>query len=87
MTGTGYAFAAMKEDGCVVTWGFPSYGGDSSSVASQLQGGIVQVTGNGQAFAAMKEDGSVVTWGSPEDGGDSSSIASQLCGGIVAVGC
>jgi hypothetical protein len=29
-------------------------GGDSSSVASQLQGGMVQVTGNSGVFAAMK---------------------------------
>ena len=33
---TGYAFAALKEDGSVVTWGFANYGGDSSSVQSQL---------------------------------------------------
>ena len=30
---TVYAFAALKEDGSVVTWGDSSYGGDSSSVS------------------------------------------------------
>jgi hypothetical protein len=61
VAGNCMVFAAMKEDGSVVTWGFPGYGGNSSSVASQLAGGVVQVTGTGNAFAAMKEDGSAVT--------------------------
>ena len=30
------AFAAVKEDGSVVTWGDSDQGGDSSQVASQL---------------------------------------------------
>ncbi len=34
-----YAFAALTADGSVVTWGSPSYGGDSSSVAQQLSSG------------------------------------------------
>ena len=31
-----YSFAALKEDGSVVTWGWSPFGGDSSSVSSQL---------------------------------------------------
>jgi Ca2+-binding RTX toxin-like protein len=34
---TGGAFAALKADGSVVTWGAPSSGGDSSAVAGQLR--------------------------------------------------
>jgi hypothetical protein len=80
------AFGALKEDGSLVTWCHPDYGGNSSSIASQLQGGIVQVTGNDSgAFAAMREDGSVVTWGYPDTGGDSSSVTKQLQGCIVQV--
>ena len=30
------AFAALKADGTVVTWGVPDYGGDSSKVEGQL---------------------------------------------------
>ena len=30
------AFAALKDDGSVVTWGDSDYGGDSSSVSSKL---------------------------------------------------
>ena len=38
---TGDAFAALRSDGSVVTWGNSSYGGDSSAVASQLTSGVV----------------------------------------------
>ena len=34
------AFAAIKEDGSVVTWGRNLYGADSSSVASELSSGV-----------------------------------------------
>ena len=46
-----------------MTWG-SSNGGDSSSVASKLDGTIdvVQIFSTGSAFAALREDGSVVTW-------------------------
>ncbi|MEH2165586.1 MAG: DUF4347 domain-containing protein, partial [Nostoc sp.] len=57
-----YAFAALKEDGSVVTWGNSSSGGDSSTVTSQFTG-VTNIFSTGFAFAALKEDGSVVTWG------------------------
>jgi ribosomal protein L30E len=95
---TGSAFAALRVDGSVVTWGDPSFGGDSSvshydskgnlvkdySVAKQLDGTIdvKQIFSNNGAFAALRVDGSVVTWGSIECGGDSSSVAKQLDGTI-----
>ena len=61
----GYAFAAIREDGSVVTWGESDRGGNSSAVASQLNGDVdvVQVFSAPGAFAALREDGSVVTWG------------------------
>ena len=37
----GQAFAALKQDGSVVTWGESDRGGDSSSVATLLASGIV----------------------------------------------
>jgi Ca2+-binding RTX toxin-like protein len=64
-------FAALKEDGSVVTWGNPKWGGDSSSVTEQLQSGVVDIFSNGEAFAALKEDGSVVVWGGNGGGGAS----------------
>ncbi len=81
------AFAAIRNDGSVVTWGYGENGGDSSSVAVQLNGSIdvVEVFSNGSSFAALREDGSVVTWGSSERGGESSSVAGQLDGDIDVV--
>jgi hypothetical protein len=63
-----YAFAVIKADGSVVTWGDSRYGGDSSAVVSQIDGvdnskDVVQIFSAGSAFAALRADGSVVTWG------------------------
>lgn len=83
----GNAFAALKSDGSVVTWGVSDAGGDSSAVAARLTGGVVDivcatgVTSEG-AFAAIKSDGSVVTWGNSSAGGDSSQVAGKLTGGV-----
>ncbi|TXI41162.1 MAG: DUF4347 domain-containing protein [Nitrosomonas sp.] len=72
------AFAALKADGSVVTWGDSSYGGDSSGVASKLVN-VKQIYSNRSAFAALKEDGTVVAWGHPNFGGtDSPSVISKL---------
>jgi alpha-tubulin suppressor-like RCC1 family protein len=60
---SGSAFAALKADGSVVTWGADWSGGDSSGVAGQLSSGVMQIFSSGSAFAALKADGSVVTWG------------------------
>jgi YD repeat-containing protein len=85
--GNNGAFAIIKADGSVVTWGNSVTGGDSSAVASQLNGTIktVQVYSNADAFAALRADGSVVTWGASTYGGDSSAVASQLNGSVKVV--
>ncbi len=57
------AFAALKKDGSVVTWGDSYYGGDSSSVRDELSSGVQKIFSNTYEFAALKNDGSVVTWG------------------------
>ncbi|PNK02283.1 hypothetical protein CEP12_17175, partial [Cylindrospermopsis raciborskii S14] len=72
----GYAFAALKSDGSVVTWGDSTRGGDSRSVSSRLTSGVTQIFSNYYAFAALKSDGSVVTWGDSTWGGDSRSVSS-----------
>jgi Ca2+-binding RTX toxin-like protein len=76
------AFAAVRIDGSVITWGNAASGGDSSAVAAQLDGTIdvVQIMSNGFSFAALRADGSVVTWGDDRYGGSSSSVASALNG-------
>ena len=49
---TGGAFAALKDDGAVVTWGNASNGGDSSKVAASLTDNVVEIIATETAFAA-----------------------------------
>lgn len=74
-----YAFAALRNDSTVVTWGNLEWGGDSSAVFSQLTE-VQQVFPNAFAFTALKSDGTVVTWGHSAHGGNHSAEASQLTG-------
>ena len=76
------AFAALKDDGSVVTWGPSWAGGDSSAVSTDLESGVTQLFSNYYAFAALKDDGSVITWGPSWAGGDSSAVSSQLSSGV-----
>ena len=82
---TGKAFAALKDDGSVVTWGHAYYGGDNNvGLTDELDSGVVDIKANAFAFAALKDDGSVVTWGHEEYGGDSSSVEADLGGDVTA---
>jgi hypothetical protein len=56
-------------DGSVVTWGNPNYGGDHSSMFNQFEehGGVDTIYSASRAFAAKMKDGSVVTWGQISD--------------------
>lgn len=65
-----FAFAAIKADGSVVTWGNKQNGGDSSSVKTNLNK-VKQIFSSTYAFAALREDGSVVTWGNENGWGKS----------------
>jgi len=90
---TSSAFAALKTDGSVVTWGNSSDGGESSAVADGLSSGVTQIystrsrnsTDFGGAFAAVKADGSVVTWGDSSFGGDSSAVSDGLSSGVTQI--
>ncbi len=79
------AFAALKNDGSVITWGYSDYGGNSSSVVNNLRSEVTAVYSNLVAFAALKNDGSVITWGDSLNGGDSSSVAASLSSEVTAV--
>jgi len=57
------AFAAVTEDGRVVTWGYAPDGGDSSGVAGEVASGVVEVVATDGAFAAVTESGQIVKWG------------------------
>ena len=88
------AFAALKQDGSVVAWGDPTYGGDSACVvttgciaapAGSLAGGVTQIMSTSRAFVARKQDGSVVTWGLAANGGDSSAPVGGALTGVAQV--
>ena len=81
----GAAFAAVKSDGSVVTWGDAGLGGDSDDVRDQLTGGVDHKVGTSHAFAAVKQDGSVVTWEDEDYGGNSDDVKSELSGGVDRV--
>ena len=83
VTGGGYAFAAIKADGTVVTWGDPSRGGELSEICGYALQEVVHITANSSAFAAIKANGRVVTWGCAAS--DPGSVNSQLRDGVVEV--
>ena len=59
-----FAFAALKADGSVVTWGNAGSGGSTTSpvnAAANLTSGVTQIFSTISAFAALRADGSVVT--------------------------
>ena len=75
--GHGSAFAAVRSDGSVVTWGAPDFGGNSSGIDFDGPQGTLKVTqifSNTWAFAALRNDGSVISWGDTDAGGDSSAV-------------
>ena len=72
------AFAALRADGSVVTWGRTRSGGDSSHVQDELKS-VVQIQATRAAFAAIRTDGSVIAWGDDLCGGScSSEVGAQL---------
>ena len=70
------AFAALKNDGTVVSWGSPTSGGDmkNSHQPNSIQvdvtdiSNVVQIYSNTRAFAALKSDGTVSVWGGGYNG-------------------
>ena len=69
---TKYAFAALKQDGTVVTWGKSLYydyeqefdiNFDVPQSLTDISNPIKEIVSSSLAFAALKEDRTVVTWG------------------------
>ena len=82
---TGEAFAAVKADGSIVTWGHGWFGGDSSAVASELSSGVTKIIPNDITFAAIKENGSVITWGDDQGKLVWNSLKDTLKSGVANV--
>ena len=60
------AFAALRQDGSVITWGDPQKGGDSQHVSLTK---IQHLAATASAYAAISQTAGLVTWGDPEAGG------------------
>ena len=71
---TWYAFAAIKADGSITTWGDSAKGGGGAPTDS----GYVKIYSTyGGAFAAIKADGSITTWGDSNNGGSGAPSGSR----------
>ena len=83
MWSNGFAFAALKNDGSVISFG----GGYTmnTDLLYKLKEGVKSVYSTWNAFAALKDDGSVVVWGNSNAGGDDSSVADKLKSGVKTV--
>jgi len=85
---TNTAFAALRKDGSVVTWGDLNSGGNTADaiLAKSLDGtdntkDVIQIFSTNTAFAALRVDGSVVTWGNAAYGGTiSTTLVGELDG-------
>eukprot|EP00665_Eupelagonemidae_sp_cell47_P004787 gene4788-biopygen9607 len=80
----GRTIVVVFANGSVAAWGDPQYGGDTSTVAALLRGGVVGVASSFSAFAALLRSGDVVTWGAAARGGDASTV-SHMLHGVVAI--
>ena len=78
ITSTDFAFAALKADGSIVSWGSVEQGGERIALPNTIGSSFRQIVSTGTAFAALKADGTVVTWGDRINGGDMSSVAKLL---------
>ncbi|WP_018694567.1 WD40 repeat domain-containing protein [Algicola sagamiensis] len=56
-----YAFAALKNDGSLITWGYHISGGKLPEGASK---GVTNVVAHGGGFSAITTEQSALTWGS-----------------------
>ncbi|MEL1231778.1 MAG: hypothetical protein VXA26_10725, partial [Candidatus Neomarinimicrobiota bacterium] len=92
------AFAALKSDGTVVTWGSSDYGGSSSfgyvgttttdtgtTVQVALIENIVDIVSNDRAFAALTASGGVLTWGDISLGGFPAKIYSDYTDTVESI--
>ena len=71
------AFAAIRADGHVITWGNKVCGGDSHHLRDQLTN-VSEIQATDYAFAALKTTGEVVCWGHPRFGGNCR-VQSNVC--------
>jgi len=71
------AFAALKQDGTVVTWGSAYHGGESQYLAAKLKD-IKAIYAGPSAFTAVTQNGELISWGSVNDGQESQKQLARL---------
>ena len=62
------AFAALRANGTIVTWGDSAYGG-AGAAGVPTGAGYVHIAQTARAFAAVRYDGSIQAWGDAAYGG------------------
>lgn len=62
------AFVALRDDGRVVGWGTPTFGGQLSSEVKALSD-VAEVSSTYSAFAVRTREGFVTAWGDVDNGG------------------
>jgi hypothetical protein len=70
ISSTAGAFAALKSNGSVVTWGSSLLGADSSGVLSNISSDVNSIYSTYGAFTALKTNGSIIAWGDSLYGGN-----------------
>ena len=63
-------FAALQEDGSVISWGHPAMPKDMANQLADPNHPIIAIQSSSHAFAALGKDGSVKTWGNRDYGGE-----------------
>jgi hypothetical protein len=71
------AFAALLNNGTVITWGRADIGGDSTTIKHKLVN-IEFLYSNKSGFSALSHEGKVVTWGHWSLVDDSAKVQDQL---------
>jgi alpha-tubulin suppressor-like RCC1 family protein len=79
------AFAAVKIDGTVYSWGSKHTGGGMSTLSDPRLVAVQKVVATREAFAALASGGRVITWGSAQGGGDSSRVSDELQHSVLHV--
>eukprot|EP01060_Flectonema_neradi_P023246 TRINITY_DN31458_c0_g1_i1.p1 TRINITY_DN31458_c0_g1~~TRINITY_DN31458_c0_g1_i1.p1 ORF type:complete len:424 (+),score=93.20 TRINITY_DN31458_c0_g1_i1:36-1307(+) len=67
---TASAFAALKSDGTVISWGITAR--TTESTVPKLKA-VAKIVTTAQAFAAQQESGEIICWGEPAKGGSTPS--------------
>ena len=62
MKATSRAFAAVKRDGTVVSWGYEAFGGNSTPVQDKLTN-VITLGSSAQAFACITYEETCISWG------------------------